>query len=101
MERRPNVSYKPITLAFPDEDTIYKFEFLGKSSGMWGKWSDKLALMPPIAKDAAYNEIIVPTLDTVRYTFLMDMLITHQKAVLFVGPTGTGKSVYIMVCCSL
>ena len=30
-----------------------------------------------------------------RYTYLMDVMIRHGRALLFVGPTGTGKTVYV------
>ena len=82
---------------FPEEGRVYDYQFVKEGLGQWVPWSDALQNVEPIAKDAQFNSIIVPTVDTIRYTFLMDLLVKHQKPCLFVGPTGTGKSVYIQV----
>ena len=34
-------------------------------------------------------------MDTVRYTYLVDILLNHGHHCMVVGPTGTGKSVYV------
>ena len=88
---------RPYLLPMPLAGQIYDYQLEKEGGAQWSLWSDVLATRPAIAKDATFNQIIVPTTDTVRYTALMQMLITHQKACLFVGPTGTGKSVYIVV----
>jgi dynein heavy chain len=42
----------------------------------------------PLDVEAEYTSIIVPTVDTIRYTYLLDKLVTHNMHCLFVGPTG-------------
>lgn len=65
--------------------------------GQWVLWTDEIKDAQPIPKGARFNTIIIPTVDTIRYMFLMDLLLKHEKSTLIVGPTGTGKSVYITV----
>ncbi|XP_036367019.1 dynein heavy chain 1, axonemal-like isoform X1 [Octopus sinensis] len=45
--------------------------------------------------DAKFADIIVPTIDTIRNSFILDMLLKNNKTVLCVGPTGTGKTLTI------
>lgn len=60
-------------------------------------WSEELVNAPNIPRDIPVNQIIVTTVETIRNIAIMMLLTTHNKHSMFVGPTGTGKSVYITV----
>ncbi|KAF6028575.1 DNAH7 [Bugula neritina] len=86
---------KPYMSVFPKEGLAYDYRFVQEENGRWESWTVDVAAAEPIPKEALFNEIIVTTVDTIRYTELMTMLVTNEKPTLFVGPTGTGKSSYI------
>ena len=65
-----------------------------KGRGSWVLWT-KTINSTALPKGRKVTDIIVPTMDTARYSHLMESLLRNQKPVLFVGPTGTGKSVYV------
>ena len=72
------------------------FEFCyDQAECRWVEWMhtvDEYAVNP----EAAFAEIIVPTADTVRYTYIIDALLRNDKHVLCVGETGTGKTLNVM-----
>ena len=88
---------RPYLCPFPSKGLVYDYRFIKEGMGKWELWIEEIKDAPPIGKDMQFSEIIIPTIDTVRYTYLVKQLVEHQKQILIVGPTGTGKSVYINV----
>ena len=85
----------PLATTIPEEGLVFSYFFRKEGvTGEWVPWNSKVDTSP-FPRDASFNTITVPTIDTVRYQYLMDLLVRHQKFPVFVGPTGTGKSVYI------
>ncbi|KAJ3012302.1 Dynein heavy chain 7, axonemal [Thoreauomyces humboldtii] len=77
------------------EGFIYDFIFERAEGGTWRTWLDTIPRDWTIPAKIKVDNIMVPTVDTARYGYLLSLLVRHQKHVLFVGPTGTGKSMYI------
>ena len=77
----------------PAGATLYDFRW-DVATKSWTPWEDMID-RTPIPKTAAFKSIIVPTVDTVRYLFLADLAVRSRNPILFCGPTGTGKSVYL------
>jgi dynein heavy chain len=92
---RLTVTHEEVKLIrpFPKESTVFDYVYSLESS-VWLPWRDTA---PPqtLSPDLEYHEITITTLDVVRYTYLIDRLVQHHCPVLLVGPTGTGKSVYM------
>ncbi|TPX60044.1 hypothetical protein PhCBS80983_g02063 [Powellomyces hirtus] len=77
------------------EGSIYDFVYQKGDGGSWCPWLDTIPTSWSIPAKVKVDNIMVPTVDTARYGYLLSLLVRHQKHVLFVGPTGTGKSMYI------
>ncbi|XP_062252615.1 dynein axonemal heavy chain 1 [Platichthys flesus] len=93
-----------IQLCFPEEGQVYDYRLDDAGISQfddddeeeerevqWVSWmecTNRVVITP----STNYADIIVPTPDTMRMSFLMDMLLTNMKPVLCIGPTGTGKT---------
>ncbi|XP_073386148.1 dynein-1-alpha heavy chain, flagellar inner arm I1 complex isoform X3 [Physcomitrium patens] len=74
-------------------DLIYEYHF-DVDSLMWQSWKALVPVYEP-PPDAAFSKILVPTLDTCRSTWILNLLAQHGKSILFVGESGTSKTVII------
>ncbi|XP_030213444.1 dynein heavy chain 1, axonemal [Gadus morhua] len=102
---RGRMAEEKMDMCFPDEGVVYDYmlDDAGISNFVDGheddqerkvQWVGWMECTPNVVidKETSYSDIIVPTLDTVRTSFLLDMLLANRKPVLCVGPTGTGKT---------
>jgi dynein heavy chain len=85
-------------ISIPDRGSLFDYSFEMKSNkqeGEWVLWLDLIDKNEQYSAKMQPHEILVKTNDTVRYSFLLKLMIDTKNPCLFCGPTGTGKSVYI------
>lgn len=78
---------------FPSMETVFEY-FPDLSSLRWKGWEEHPDLQKPYkpAEGLPYHKQIVPTIDTVRYQYLITQLVKYRMQLVLVGTTGTGKS---------
>ncbi|KAK1344425.1 hypothetical protein QTO34_013119 [Cnephaeus nilssonii] len=73
--------------------SIYDFYFLKQGGGHWYTWTEYITKEEEnIPANAKVSELIIPTVETARQSFFLKTYLDHEIPMLFVGPTGTGKS---------
>ena len=77
----------------PENGLVYDYTFDPKTA-RWINWMENQPIFK-IDKDATFNSIVVPTIDTIRNEWLLEKLLKNGYHVLCTGDTGTGKSVCV------
>ena len=82
------------SVKFGDSGVVLDY-FIDPNSGECITWQSKVATFSSNAPDSPGSTIVVPTADTVRLTYLMDLLVRNSYPVMFVGSAGTGKTILV------
>ena len=80
----------PVT--FPTAGTVFDY-YIDFNSGAVEPWASKVPEFG--GYDGAFANIVVPTVDLVRLSYLTDILLKKNRHVLFVGGAGTGKTALV------
>jgi dynein heavy chain len=71
------------------EGLLYDYAF-PQEDARWVRWT-AAEYVPPVPFE--FSRILVPTADTQRYRYLLDQMVRIRKPVMFVGESGTAKTV--------
>ena len=77
-------------------ENIFEMVYLIET-GKWHKWTE----MPgreefKVNEDLKFNELVIPSNDTIKMNWLISMVVPSKKHLLLTGPTGTGKTLTII-----
>ncbi|OQR95763.1 dynein heavy chain, partial [Thraustotheca clavata] len=85
---------REIDTIFPPVKTVYEFYVDPKAKEL-KLWDEKLPPNYRILPNTPFNKIMVPTIDTLRYGYLLQSMVLGGLHALIVGDTGVGKTTII------
>ena len=80
-------------IKFPDQGLCYDF-FFDPIANDWIHWEEKVEKYEPDF-EKLFQNIVVPTADTIKHKSILDLHMKQRKPVLYVGSAGTGKTTII------
>ncbi|KAJ8683862.1 hypothetical protein QAD02_019654 [Eretmocerus hayati] len=81
-------------ISTPSSGLIHDHFYIFKGRGMWKSFAE-VVKTEPIIETQSIGQMLIPTIDTVKYQYMFLRHIKHKKRFLLFGKTGTGKSFYI------
>lgn len=78
----------------PPSNSVFDYFFDCKKDKSFKPWAMKVPAFV-FDKDVPYFELLVPTNDTYKYSYCLELLLSREKQSFFTGQTGVGKSVVI------
>ncbi|KAG8226803.1 hypothetical protein J437_LFUL002849 [Ladona fulva] len=81
------------TVRFPGQGTVFDY-YIDHSSKRFLPWTEKIANFE-LDMDVPLQASLVPTSETTRLRYFMDMLMEKSQPIMLVGSAGCGKSVIV------
>ena len=78
----------------PPSMSVFDYFFDMKKEKAFKPWASKVPAFE-FDKELPYFELLVPTNDTYKYSYCLELLLSREKQSFFTGETGVGKSVVI------
>ncbi|EQC40888.1 hypothetical protein SDRG_01953 [Saprolegnia diclina VS20] len=91
--REELLSHPGMKKPLPSAGLVYDYA-LDRATESWKLWLDTIPKYV-VPAESSFSELVVPTSDSVRSTFLMQLALTQGVHMLIVGPTGTGKTINV------
>lgn len=83
---------KPLLQPIPAHSTVFDYAFNKNTHVKWKLWHEILMENQMGGLPSPNQGALIQTIETMRLTHLMNLLIRHNKPLMLIGPTGTGKS---------
>ncbi|KAK5640705.1 hypothetical protein RI129_009252 [Pyrocoelia pectoralis] len=81
---------------FPERYIVFDWVFDKKSNGAWITWAETMDKTLSISPNAKMSELIIQTNESLCQKYFLQLCLSNQLPILFIGPTGTGKSAIVL-----